>query len=256
MTSRHAGKFVLVTGGGSGIGLAIARRFHDEGATICLFDVSAEALDRAREALGGADKSKIETAVGSVSDKSEVERCFARLDKQWGRLDAVVNCAGILVVKPALELEEEAWRRVIDVNLTGTWLICQAAGKRMLAAGKGSIINISSTMGSGGAPQRGSYCASKAGVIGLTQSLAVEWGRSGVRVNSIAPTATRTEMVQNLIDRGLFKLEAIQDRTPLGRLAEPADVAAVCSFLASDDAAMVTGHDLAVDGGWMANFYI
>ena len=256
MTSRHAGKFVLVTGGGSGIGLAIARRFHDEGATICLFDVSAEALDRAREALGGADKSKIETVVGSVSDKSEVERCFARLDKQWERLDAVVNCAGILVVKPALELEEEAWRRVIDVNLTGTWLICQAAGKRMAAAGKGSIINISSTMGSGGAPQRASYCASKAGVIGLTQSLAVEWGRSGVRVNSLAPTATRTEMVQNLIDRGLFKLEAIQDRTPLGRLAEPADVAAVCSFLASDDAAMVTGHDLAVDGGWMANFYI
>ena len=137
MTSRHAGKFVLVTGGGSGIGLAIARRFHDEGATICLFDVSAEALDRARDALGGADKSNIETVVGSVSDKSEVERCFARLDEQWGRLDAVVNCAGILVVKPALELEEEAWRRVIDVNLTGTWLICQAAGKRMAAAGKG-----------------------------------------------------------------------------------------------------------------------
>jgi NAD(P)-dependent dehydrogenase (short-subunit alcohol dehydrogenase family) len=256
MTPRHVGKFVLVTGGGSGIGLAIARRFHDEGATICLYDVSAEALARARDALGGADKSNVETVVGSVSDKSEVEHCFARLDEQWGRLDAVANCAGILVVTPALELEEEAWRRVIDVNLTGTWLICQAAGKRMVAAGKGSIINISSTMGSGGAPQRASYCASKAGVIGLTQSLAVEWGRSGVRVNSLAPTATRTEMVQSLIDRGLFKLEAIQNRTPLGRLAEPADVAAVCSFLASDDAAMVTGHDLAVDGGWIANFYI
>ena len=185
-----------------------------------------------------------------------MERCFGRIDATWGHIDVVVNCAGVLVVKPALELDNEEWRRVIDINLTGTWLVSQAAGRRMVPAGKGAIINISSVMGNGGAPQRTAYCASKAGVIGLTRSLAVEWGRAGVRVNSVAPTATRTDMVQDLIDRGLFNLEGIEGRTPMKRLAEPADVAAVCSFLASDDAAMVSGHDLAVDGGWMANFYI
>lgn len=256
MTPRHAGKTVLVTGGGGGIGLEVARRFREESAALCLFDVSAEALEAARGALGGKDKQDLETVAGSVTAADDIERCFALIDKRWGKIDAVVNCAGILVVKPSAELAEADWRRVIDINLTGSWLVCQAAGKRMLAAKKGSIVNISSTMGSGGAPQRASYCASKAGVIGLTKSLAVEWGHAGVRVNSVAPTATRTEMVQNLIDRGLFNLDAIRQRTPLARLAEPADVAAVCSFLASDDADMVTGHDLAVDGGWMANFYI
>ena len=255
MSGRHAGKCVLVTGGASGIGFSIAQRFMEEGATLCLFDVSADRLIAARDTLDPLTAS-IVTYAGSVSLVHDVESCFSRLDDAWGRIDAVVNCAGVLVVKPALDLEEEAWRRAIDVNLTGTWLVCQAAGRRMVAAKRGAIINISSTMGSGGAPQRASYCASKAGVVGLTKSLAVEWGRSGVRVNSVAPTATRTELVQNLIDRGAFDLEGIQRRTPLGRLAEPADVAAVCSFLASDDAAMVTGHDLAVDGGWLANLYL
>jgi NAD(P)-dependent dehydrogenase (short-subunit alcohol dehydrogenase family) len=256
MTARHAGKTVLVTGGGSGIGLAIARRFRDEEAAVCLFDVSPQALDLARGQLALQGHAPVETVAGSVSDPDDVERCFGRIDATWGHIDVVVNCAGVLVVKPALELDNEAWRRVIDINLTGTWLVSQAAGKRMVPAGKGAIINISSVMGHGGAPQRTAYCASKAGVIGLTRSLAVEWGRAGVRVNSVAPTATRTDMVQDLIDRGLFNLEGIEGRTPLKRLAEPADVAAVCSFLASDDAAMVSGHDLAVDGGWMANFYI
>jgi NAD(P)-dependent dehydrogenase (short-subunit alcohol dehydrogenase family) len=256
MTARHAGKTVLVTGGGSGIGLAIARRFRDEEAAVCLFDVSPQALDIARGQLAPKGHALVETVAGSVSDPNDVERCFGRIDATWGHIDVVVNCAGVLVVKPALELDNEEWRRVIDINLTGTWLVSQAAGRRMVPAGKGAIINISSVMGNGGAPQRTAYCASKAGVIGLTRSLAVEWGRAGVRVNSVAPTATRTDMVQDLIDRGLFNLEGIEGRTPLKRLAEPADVAAVCSFLASDDAAMVSGHDLAVDGGWMANFYI
>ena len=111
-------------------------------------------------------------------------------------------------------------------------------------------------MGNGGAPERTGYCASKAGVIGLTKSLAVEWGRYGVRVNSLAPTATRTDLVQTLVDQGIFNMDGIRDRTPLQRMAEPAEVAAVCSFLASDDAAMVSGHDMAVDGGWMANYYV
>jgi len=256
MTARHVGKTVLVTGGGSGIGLAIARRFRDEGAAVCLFDVSAEALDRARRHLTREGHAPIETVAGSVSNLDNVERCFSQIDAIWGHIDVVVNCAGVLVVKPALELDHEAWRRVIDINLTGTWLVSQAAGKRMVPTGKGAIINISSVMGHGGASQRAAYCASKAGVIGLTKSLAVEWGHAGVRVNSVAPTATRTDMVQDLINRGLFNLEGIEGRTPLKRLAEPADVAAVCSFLASEDAAMVSGHDIAVDGGWMANFYI
>ena len=272
---KHAGKTVLVTGGARGIGLAIARRFAAEGADLALFDLAADALEAARDALvaggdgadgaDGADGTDgtegVEGSVpmifaGSVAAPDDVERCFAMLDARWQRLDVLVNCAGILVVTPAVELDIDAWRDSLDVNLTGTWLTCRAAGARMIRAGGGAIVNISSVMGNGGAPERAAYCASKAGVIGLTRSLAVEWGRHGVRVNSVAPTATRTDLVQNLVDRGAVDRAAIADRTPLRRMAEPDEVAAVCSFLASEDAAMISGHDLAVDGGWMANYYI
>ncbi|MEX0923361.1 MAG: SDR family NAD(P)-dependent oxidoreductase [Rhodovibrionaceae bacterium] len=255
MTKKHAGKTVLITGGASGIGLAIAERFQAEGASLALFDLSQEALDRAREKLSQSGPAPL-TFAGSVAEPRDVEDCFAALDSQMPGLDVLINCAGVLVVKPAVELAVEDWKRSIDINLTGTWLTCQAAGRRMVAAGKGAIVNISSVMGNGGAPERTGYCASKAGVIGLTKSLAVEWGRYGVRVNSLAPTATRTDLVQNLIDQGIFDMEGIRGRTPLQRMAEPAEVAAVCSFLASEDAAMVSGHDMAVDGGWMANTYV
>lgn len=256
MANKHAGKTVLVTGGASGIGLAIAERFQEEGASLALFDLSEDALAKAGETLSAKGGPAPLTHAGSVAEPRDVEGCFALLDSHWPRIDVLINCAGVLVVKPAIELALEDWKRSLDINLTGTWLTCQAAGRRMVVAGKGAIVNISSVMGNGGAPERTGYCASKAGVIGLTKSLAVEWGRYGVRVNSLAPTATRTDLVQNLIDQGIFDLEGIRERTPLQRMAEPAEVAAVCSFLASDDAAMVSGHDMAVDGGWMANYYL
>ena len=255
MTKKHAGKTVLITGGASGIGLAIAKRFQAEGAALALFDLSEEALGKARETLSASGPEPL-TFAGSVAEPRDVEACFARLDSETTGIDALINCAGVLVVKAAVELSFEDWKRSIDINLTGTWLTCQAAGRRMVAAGKGAIVNISSVMGNGGAPERTGYCASKAGVIGLTKSLAVEWGRFGVRVNSVAPTATRTDLVQNLVDQGIFNMDGIRARTPLQRMAEPDEVAAVCSFLASDDAAMVSGHDMAVDGGWMANYYV
>lgn len=256
MTKRHSAKRVIVTGGGSGIGLAVARRFIDEGARLCLFDLSDQSLSKAHGDLRSRSEHPVLTVNGSVAAPDDVARCFAEIDRAWSGIDCVVNAAGILVKKPALDLGIEEWRRVIDVNLTGTWLVAQAAAKRMAKAGSGVIINISSTLGHGGAADRVSYCASKAGVIGLTQSLAVEWGALGIRVNSIAPTATRTPFVQELIDRALTDVKSITQRTPLGRFAEPEEIAAACSFIASDDAAMVTGHDLAVDGGWLANRYV
>tara|TARA_Y100000780_G_scaffold214610_1_gene216440 strand:- start:641 stop:1024 length:384 start_codon:yes stop_codon:yes gene_type:complete len=125
----------------------------------------------------------------------------------------------------------------------------------MMSQGGGAIVNISSVYGFQGAPKRTAYCASKGAVISLTDSLAVEWGKLGIRVNSVAPTGTRTPMVRDLIDRGIYDLDGVSRKTPLGRLAEPEEVAAACGYLVSDEAAMVTGHHLRIDGGWLANGY-
>ncbi len=254
MTKRHEGKRVLVTGGGSGIGFGVAKRFAQEGAAVCLLDVNDEALETASSELGSMTRVLAKTA--SVTDEAQVGAVVAEMAESWGGVDCVVNAAGIVIVKPALELSTDDFRRVVDINLTGTWIPCQACARIMAQAGGGNIVNIGSVYGLGGAPQRTSYCASKAAIVGLTQSLAVEWGPLNIRVNAVAPTGTRTPMIQDLIDQGIYKLEAVCNKTPLGRLAEVEEVAAACSFLASTEAAMITGIHLPVDGGWMANNFI
>ena len=254
MAKVHEGKKVLVTGGANGIGFAVAKRFAQDGAAICLLDVNEKLLSVAATELKLI--TTVLTKTGSVTDEVFVRTSVDEMVDELGGVDILVNSAGVVTVEDALENSIEDFRRVVDINLVGTWIPCQACARVMVWAGGGNIVNIGSVYGLGGAPQRTAYCASKAAIVGLTQSLAVEWGPKKIRVNAVAPTGTRTPMVQDLNDKGIYKLDAVNHRTPLGRLAEPEEVAAACSFLASDGAAMITGHHLPVDGGWMANNFV
>ncbi|MGB3898791.1 MAG: SDR family oxidoreductase [Mesorhizobium sp.] len=246
---RHKGRRVLVTGAANGIGWACTQFFAAEGAELFLIDLPGKGLADRAASLG----SGVRFAEASVTDEKAIGDAVAEMTEAFGSVDAVVNSAGVVVVEPALEHGIDVFRQVIDTNLVGTWIVCQAAARQMARQGGGAIVNISSVYGFQGAPSRTAYCASKGGVIALTNSLAVEWGPLGIRVNSVAPTGTRTPMVQDLIDRGIYKLEAVGRKTPLGRLAEPEEVAAACGFLAGNEAGMINGHHLHVDGGWLAN---
>lgn len=256
MTGSHKGRRILVTGAANGIGFAASKRLAAEGARLYLVDVAESALEQVAQTLR-AEGGDVVTRHLSVTDENAVAEAVADMVARFGGIDAVVNSAGVVEVEPALEASIDTFRRVVDINLTGSWIVCQAVAREMVKQpGGGAIVNISSVYGFQGAPNRTAYCASKGGVIALTNSLAVEWGPLHIRVNSVVPTGTRTPMVQGLIDRGIYNVDAVSRRTPLRRLAEPEEVAAACSFLVGDDAAMVTGHHLRVDGGWLANGYI
>tara|TARA_R100001129_G_scaffold186346_4_gene177707 strand:+ start:6231 stop:6995 length:765 start_codon:yes stop_codon:yes gene_type:complete len=250
---RHSNRRILITGAANGIGRATAAFFAREGAKLCLLDLPDTGIAEVAREFG--DPATIMSFEASVTEETAVEAAVEAMVQRFGGIDAVVNSAGVVAVEPALEVAADDFRRVIDINLVGTWLVCKAAASRMMSQGGGAIVNISSVYGFQGAPKRTAYCASKGAVISLTDSLAVEWGKLGIRVNSVAPTGTRTPMVRDLIDRGIYDLDGVSRKTPLGRLAEPEEVAAACGYLVSDDAAMVTGHHLRIDGGWLANGY-
>ena len=254
MRKKHENKSVIVTGGGNGIGFGVAKLFAEEGASLYLLDINAADIAKAKDEL--SKLGPVEAKVGSVSDEALVKEAVEEMISSYGGIDCLVNAAGVVTVQPALENPISDFRRVMDINVAGTWIPCQACARVMASAGGGNIINIGSVYGLGGAPQRTAYCASKAAIVGLTQSMAIEFGPMNIRVNAVAPTGTRTPMIQDLIDRGIYKLEAVCQRTPLGRLAEVEEVAAAVSFLASDEAAMITGTHLPVDGGWMANNFV
>lgn len=250
--SEHQGRRVLVTGAASGIGLATARHFAERGAAVCMIDIDADGLERTSRDMPGG---KALAMPGSVCDPAFVQRAVDEMVARFDGVDCVVTSAGVVRAEPALEVSPERFREHLEVNVMGSWLPVQTAARVMAEAGGGSIVFIGSVYGASGAPIRTAYCASKGGIHNLTQSLAVEWGPLGIRVNCVAPTGVRTPMVQSLIDQGIYNLKGVEARTPLGRLAEPEEVAAACGFLASDAAAMITGDLLRVDGGWLANGY-
>jgi D-threitol dehydrogenase (NAD+) len=238
------GKVAIVTGGAAGIGAAIASTFAAKGATVAILDVQAD-----KAAAKAAELGPGHSAAGcDVTDPESVRAGVALVTERHHRIDILVNSAGIVRLAPAEELSVADWDATMNVNVRGTFLMCQQAGAMMLAAGRGRIVNLASQAATVALDQHAAYCASKAAVLGLTRVLAAEWAGRGVTVNAISPTVVLTELGR--VAWSGAKAEAMLSQIPVGRFAEPEEIAAVALFLASDDSLMINGTDIVVDGGY------
>ena len=242
LTARVA----LVTGAASGIGAAIAEAYSTKGARLALCDLEAGRVAEMAGRLGGEARG----FACDVSDKASVEGAVADVTEAFGRIDILVNSAGIVDLAPAEDLSLGAWQRTLDVNLTGSFLMAQAVAKRMIGQGGGKIVNLASQAGSVAIEGHVAYCASKFAIIGMTKTMALEWGRHRICVNSISPTVVLTELGRKAWEGP--KGEAMKAQIPSGRFAEPEEIAAAAVFLASAGADMINGADLLVDGGYTA----
>jgi len=218
---------VVVTGGMRGIGAAIAAAFERQGDTVAVLDVEAGS-----------------PFTCDVSDEAQVEATSERVERELGPVDVLVNNAGVAHIAPSETLPAAEWRRSLEVMATGTFLCSRSFGGRMLERRRGCIVNVSSINATEAFPQRLAYCAAKAAVEMTTRVLAVEWADRGVRVNAVAPGVTRTEMVERAIASGAVSEQLYVGRTPMGRLAEPDEIAAAVLFLASPEASYVNGEAL------------
>lgn len=248
------GKVALITGGGTGIGAAIAERFIEEGALVCISGRRQEMLDEAAKKISSEN---LTTCAGDVAEEKDTERMVSATVAFGGRIDVLVNNAGLNNHGPITDLSSGDWRQVLDVNLTGPFLLMKASIPHMIKNGGGSIINIASVGGTRCLPGFPAYCTSKAGLIMLTQQAALDYGPHNIRCNAVCPGGVKTELAAS--EFGQFGkmigmevdeyLDLIAEDMPLRRFAQPKEIGGICTYLASDDALFTTGASILVDAG-------
>jgi NAD(P)-dependent dehydrogenase (short-subunit alcohol dehydrogenase family) len=244
---KLADRVAVVTGGARGIGEAIGTRFAAEGATVAVLDLDGAAAAETASRLAGTGHEC------DVSSRAAVEAAVAEVLAAHGRVDVLVNNAGIALAGPSETFTDDDWHASIGVMQTGVFLCSQVVGRHMLERGRGTIVNISSINAWAAFPMRLAYCAAKAAVVAMTEVLAIEWAERGIRVNAVAPGVTRTALVQKGIDDGVIDVAAYRARTPMHRFGEPDEIARAVLYLACDeDSSFVTGTTLCADGGWSA----
>jgi D-threitol dehydrogenase (NAD+) len=237
-------KVAVVTGGASGIGAAIAGAYAAKGAKVAILDLSAEAGQARADELGGEACAY----ACDVTDPVSVDEAVNAVQQRYGRIDILVNSAGVVMLAPAEELSRKAWDTTLAVNLTGAFQMSQAVGRIMLRQGSGKVINLASQAATVALPAHAAYCASKFGLVGLTKVLASEWAGRGVTANTISPTVVLTDLGRKAWAGP--KGDALKTQIPTGRFAYPDEIAAAAVYLASSAADMVNGADLLVDGGY------
>ncbi len=249
------GKVALITGGGTGIGAAIAKRFVTDGAKICITGRRQEMLD---QVAGSLPPGRVITCAGDVTDYKDVERMVERAVDFGGRLNVLINNAAMdQEPSTVIDIEAGIWQRLLEVNLTGPFNMMKASIPHMIESGGGSVINISSVAGIRSIPAMPAYCASKGGLISLTQQVALDYGPLKVRCNVVCPGGVRTAMIEGAMGPfakalgtdvgGVF--DFFSKDVPLRRLASPDEISGLCSYLASDDSSFMTGAVLVIDGG-------
>jgi NAD(P)-dependent dehydrogenase (short-subunit alcohol dehydrogenase family) len=245
---RLEGRVALVTGGGSGIGRASAQALAQAGAHVAVSDIDEDAALAVAQEIGRGEAHRLD-----VAEEAAVEAVVAAVMGRHGRIDILVNNAGLGARMPTVDLPTERWHHVLAVNLDGSFFCARAAGRHMVAAGRGAVINVASIMGLvGGAHYPNlAYHSAKGALVNFTRALACEWAADGVRVNAVAPTFARTRLTEPLLADQALAQQLLAD-TPMGRFAAAEEVAAAILFLASDAASMITGAILPVDGGWTA----
>jgi len=237
---------VIVTGAAQGIGRAVALRLAAQGVHVAVWDVQIDGVEQTAK-LCREQGATARAWTVDVGDADQVETAVAAFQHEWGAPDGLVNNAGIFPRARALEMKLSEWERVLRVNLTGTFVCARAVAARMKEAGRGAIVNTASGRALAGAANGAHYSATKAGIIALTKSLALDWAGYGIRVNCIIPGLTDT--AQPRVEMGDNELYAAGSRIPLGRIGQPEDIAAVVAFLLSDDAGYMTGQSIAANGG-------
>jgi NAD(P)-dependent dehydrogenase (short-subunit alcohol dehydrogenase family) len=249
---RLDGRQALVTGATHGIGRAAAKAMAEAGAGVCLTDIDETGVRAAAAELAAAGL-RVTAGLLDITNEKQIDQIVGGILADAGRLDILVNNAGIAARAPSATYERHQWEHILSVNLTGSFLMAQAAARAMLPRRSGCIVNVASIMGlvGNGLYPNPAYHATKGALVNLTRALAIEWAPHKLRVNAVAPCFVDTPLTAKLLADAVMR-EQIIARTPLGRLATAEDVAAAILFLASDAAAMVTGHVLAVDGGWLA----